>query len=252
MSNIVEVKKLKIGEGLPKIAVPLTACTFEELKKAGEVLPQIPCDLIEWRGDHYIGIQDAEKRGEALHFFAQELSTYPLLFTIRTSQEGGAMQLATEEYEQLLLSVIQEGKIDLIDVELSRGKAVVETVVVAAHEKGIKVIGSCHDFQKTPAKTLLIETMCQMQALGCDIAKYAVMPHSSRDVLTLLDATLEMREQHNETPVITMSMGPLGAVSRICGSIFGSAVTFGSAGKTSAPGQLPAGIVADMLKHLAV
>ena len=37
-----------------------------------------------------------------------------------------------------------------------------------------------------------------------------------------------------------MSMGKLGVISRICGEVFGSAVTFGTAGKASAPGQLPA------------
>ena len=35
-----------------------------------------------------------------------------------------------------------------------------------------------------------------------------------------------------------MSMGKLGAVSRISGEIFGSAMTFGSAKKASAPGQI--------------
>ena len=57
--------------------------------------------------------------------------------------------------------------------------------------------------------------------------------------LELLAATAEMAERHPETPVITMSMGALGAVSRLCGEAFGSAMTFGAVGQVSAPGQIP-------------
>ena len=251
VSHVVQVKNIKIGEGLPKIAIPLTAVNINELRNEGESVLQYPCDLIEWRGDHYEGVKEKLVRQEALTYFAQRLPSYPLLFTIRTAQEGGAMDISTDDYKHLLLSAIEAGGIDLIDVELSRGNTVVKDIVAAAHEKGIKVIGSCHDFQKTPPKSNLVEAMCQMQELGCDIAKYAVMPHSSRDVLTLLDASLEMNEKHGTTPVITMSMGPLGAISRICGSVFKSAITFGTAGKSSAPGQLPADKVAEILRLLA-
>ena len=42
-----------------------------------------------------------------------------------------------------------------------------------------------------------------------------------------------------EIPVITMSMGKQGIVSRISGSLTGSALTFATAGEASAPGQIP-------------
>ena len=41
-------------------------------------------------------------------------------------------------------------------------------------------------------------------------------------------------------PIITMSMEGRGIVSRVCGEIFGSCVTFGCARKASAPGQIEA------------
>ena len=75
----------------------------------------------------------------------------------------------------------------------------------------------------------------------------AVMPKNERDVLVLLDATLSMKELHGETPVITMSMGRMGVVSRIAGEVFGSAVTFGTAGEASAPGQIDAERLRGML-----
>jgi len=59
------------------------------------------------------------------------------------------------------------------------------------------------------------------------------MPQSSKDVLTLLTVTESWKET-GKAPVITMSMAGEGLISRLCGEIFGSAVTFGAAGKSSA------------------
>ena len=77
-----------------------------------------------------------------------------------------------------------------------------------------------------------------MQEIGADILKIAVMPESKKDVLTLLLATEEMVSEYAVKPVVTMSMAGLGAISRVSGEIFGSAVTFGSMEAASAPGQL--------------
>ena len=90
--------------------------------------------------------------------------------------------------------------------------------------------------------------MCKMQQLGADLPKVAVMPHSAKDVLALLSSTDEMACYHNETPVIAISMGPLGVITRISGEIFGSAVTFGSAKATSAPGQLESNMLYKILR----
>ena len=76
-----------------------------------------------------------------------------------------------------------------------------------------------------------------MDENGADIPKIAVMPQNARDVLTLLSATLRYRENGGKKPVITMSMGNNGAISRLTGEIFGSALTFAAVEQTSAPGQ---------------
>jgi 3-dehydroquinate dehydratase-1 len=53
-----------------------------------------------------------------------------------------------------------------------------------------------------------------------------------------MQVTSEMREE-TEKPLISMSMGSLGSISRIAGENFGSAVTFATVGAASAPGQFP-------------
>ena len=92
--------------------------------------------------------------------------------------------------------------------------------------------------------------MVAMQQAGADLPKVAVMPQSRIDVLELLAATAEMADQHPETPVITMSMGALGAVSRLAGETFGSAMTFANPGQVSAPGQVSLNIVNEVLDAL--
>ena len=87
-----------------------------------------------------------------------------------------------------------------------------------------------------------------MVYIGADIAKIAVMPKNKSDVLELLSATLEA-EKKIDIPVVTMSMGKWGMISRISGEFFGSAITFGAGSSASAPGQIPS---ADLNKVLNI
>ena len=112
------------------------------------------------------------------------------------------------------------------------------------------MVCSSHDFHKTPPRAELVRRMVAMQQAGADLPKVAVMPQSRTDVLELLAATAEMADLHPETPVITMSMGALGAVSRLAGEAFGSAMTFANPGQASAPGQVSLDIVNEVLDAL--
>ena len=132
----------------------------------------------------------------------------------------------------------KSGYVDMIDVEAFTGNEEVREIIDTAHACGVKVVVSNHDFYKTPPKEELISRLCKMQELGADVPKIAVMPQSRRDVLTLLAATEEMVREYADRPIITMSMNGEGVISRLCGEVFGSAVTFGAAGRTSAPGQM--------------
>ena len=95
----------------------------------------------------------------------------------------------------------------------------------------------------------MLSILQNMDILGGHILKLAVMPSCARDVSALLSVTAEMK-QRTARPLITMSMGKLGAVSRFTGSVFGSALTFGTVGKSSAPGQIPAVKLKELLSFL--
>jgi 3-dehydroquinate dehydratase-1 len=123
-------------------------------------------------------------------------------------------------------------------VELFNEETDVKGLVEYAHSKNVAVIISNHDFDKTPSKEEIISRLRKAQELGGDLPKIALMPNSVADVITVLDATNTMKEQYADRPIITMSMAGTGVVSRLAGEIFGSALTFGSAKKASAPGQI--------------
>ena len=48
----------------------------------------------------------------------------------------------------------------------------------------------------------------------------------------------KMVTDYADRPIITMSMAGTGVISRLCGEVFGSSMTFGAAKKASAPGQM--------------
>ena len=143
------------------------------------------------------------------------------------------------DYTALNTAVAQSGDADAVDVEIFSGDYVVAKNIEAIHAAGKVVVGSNHDFHKTPSQADLIYRMRKMQDMGADLPKIAVMPQSKADVLTLLSATEEMSRCYADRPIITMSMSAVGVLSRLCGEVFGSTMTFGTVGRASAPGQIP-------------
>ena len=236
--NPVKVRNVEIGTGIPKICVPIVGVTREEILKAAETIRTTAADVVEWRVDWYEDIFDFEKTEETMKAFREALGEMPILFTFRTSKEGGEKAIETEAYVELNQKAAKTGLIDMVDVEAFTGDDAVKAVVETAHECGVKVVASNHDFEGTPAREELVARLCKMQDLGADILKIAVMPQTRSDVLTLLSVTEEISSRHTSRPVITMSMGRTGTLSRLCGEVFGSAVTFASFGKVSAPGQI--------------
>lgn len=236
--NPVVVRNVKIGEGIPKICVPIVGVTKEDIVNEAKSFASIPVDVVEWRVDWFEHVFDIEKVKEVLAELRAALGETPLLFTFRTSKEGGEKAIEPDAYAALNKSVAETGNVDLVDVEAFTGDEVVTDIIEAVHKCGVKVVASNHDFHKTPAREELVRRLCKMQELGADIPKIAVMPQNKKDVLTLLAATEEMVREHADRPIITMSMAGTGVISRLCGEVFGSALTFGAAKKASAPGQM--------------
>lgn len=246
----IKVRNLEIGTGIPKICVPITGTNREDILGTAERAVSSAADLVEWRADWCEDIFDRPCASDILCGLRQMLGEIPLLFTFRTVKEGGEKETDPDGYRLLARWAAKSGLIDLLDVELSAGRKTVQELIEEAHRHNVKVIVSSHDFQGTPPEEEILSRMKEMDEMGADILKVAVMPKSSSDVLTLLSATRKIRALCADRPVITMSMGGTGLVSRLCGETFGSAVTFGSLGKASAPGQISVGELAHILDLL--
>lgn len=234
----VRAKDVTIGDGVPAVVVPLLGGTTAELRAQVVGVSGHRADVVEWRVDHFSALRDTAAVLDAARALARLLGPVPLLVTCRTSAEGGAADLDPDAYGELLSALASSGSADLLDVEHRHRTDVVAAAVTAAHHHGVGVIASEHHFDGTPPAEEIVGRLRTMQELGADVAKIAVMPRTRADVLTLLDATREMTEKYADIPVITMSMGQLGVVSRLAGHLFGSAATFASAGAASAPGQV--------------
>ncbi len=238
--NIVEVRGVKIGEGTPKIIVPIVGVTKEDILSAAKSFGEVKYDIVEWRVDWFEGVFDFAKVEDTAKALRDVLGDKPILFTFRTAKEGGEKAIEPAAYVELNSKIVATGLVDMVDVEAFTGDDYVKEIIEVAHKNNVKVVASNHDFGKTPAKEDLVYRLRKMQDLGADIPKIAVMPQNKKDVLTLLSATEAMANDYADRPIITMSMAGTGLISRLCGEVFGSAATFGAVGKVSAPGQMNA------------
>ena len=240
MVKTFEIKNIVMGAGMPKVCIPLMGKTEDEIIFEAEKIASAKdanIDMVEFRGDYYQDLEDMDK-----------LSA--VLFTIRSNKEGGEKpSFTTPTVNDINLHVVKNKLADMVDVELYSGDEAITDIIRASKESGVKIIMSNHDFNATPSKDIIIERLTRMQELGADIAKIAVMPQSKQDVIILQEALCYIHESSDTTPLVGISMGKLGAISRIAAQVFGSAMTFATLGKASAPGQIP---VEDLNQALSI
>ena len=272
--------------GLPAVAVSLTGPSLAQARTQARSAIDAGADVLELRVDllEEAGALAAPAPLDAATAAAQVLECLrglgeaidttdgadagsPVLLTCRTAAEGGRAQLDDAAYGALLRSVLDgltdwapERRPAAIDVEVQRG--CLPQVCTQAHGLGVDVVASFHDFEATPADEALEEVLARMAREGADLAKIAVWPTSADDVARLLGVCARATAGAGErsglgVPVAAMSMGALGAVSRVAPA-FGSALTFAvvpdeqGQARASAPGQLPIQDVRRCLELLRV
>ena len=255
------VRGIELGRARPEIIVPLVGAYEDELLAQAEAAVGTRARIMEWRLDRFRpDLEDTGEHREAVlaalpALRAQLGPDRALLVTFRTETEGGGRPIADRDLGILLDALISgrragtQSVVDLVDIETARDPRTVERVISAAHRHGTVVVGSHHDVEGTPPEAELVEILRAQRRLGADVPKIAVTPRSARDVLTLLSASLTVAEDLSG-PHIAISMGTLGASTRVAAEAFGSAATFATAGEGSAPGQLRAEDVAGMLELL--
>ncbi|WDF82461.1 type I 3-dehydroquinate dehydratase [Lacticaseibacillus pabuli] len=223
----------------PLVAVPIMAATLAEVQ--AQIVPALSsgADVIEWRVD---GLRLGTTELAAAQQLAARIQAngQQLLVTLRTQQQGG---LATaQQYGQQVQTWCARLRPDMVDVEFGPVAA-----AVMATLPPLPVVLSWHDFAGTPADAVLQQRLCDMAALKPALLKLALMPQTAGDVLRILQLSA-WAHQHLDVPVALMGMGNLGRITRVAGRLFGTALTFASAGVSSAPGQMPVAEVQRLLQ----
>ncbi|WP_209324259.1 type I 3-dehydroquinate dehydratase [Brevibacterium renqingii] len=261
----------------PAVIVPTQGVDSEELSaQCAAVAATGVVDVIEWRIDPLLArsiaggsLNDeapavvsgevpgsaAPRAEEVLELLPQAAAAgLPVLLTARTAGEGGLVEIAADEYAEVLRRLIagladaEVGAVPVaIDVEIDRAEA--RELIASAREHGIPTIASLHDFESTGSYEALLATFRSMADAGADVAKAAMMPQTPADVCRLLAATAKADVMLG-VPVLGISMGALGRTSRIMGADFGSCATFAQIGEASAPGQIDAARLAEILDRV--
>ena len=214
-----EIKGKTIGTGKPLLCVPVMESNKEEIIDELRTLAKSEADIVEWRIDTFVDYKNYNAVREVFAAAAECMKEKIFLYTFRTKKQGGMGELAPDELNDLHDLAAESGCVDLLDLEFFEEEHPARKIR-KLHKQGLKVIASHHDFYETP------------------------------DVLKLLSVTNEFKEENPDTPVITMSMGKMGMISRLCGESFGAAVTFAAHKKASAPGQMEMHEVADILERI--
>ncbi len=235
---MLQVKNKFIGEGKPLVCVSVMDVKKEEIVAEVKRLVDNQAEMIEWRVDAFEGVESPNAVREVLKEIENLVKDTILVFTFRSKEQGGQCSLSGEKVYDLHQVAAESRIVDFIDVEYFYTEDA-DVEIYDLHKMGAKVITSHHDFHETPSADVLFMLLEQMKHSEADIVKLAVMPQNADDVLRLLNETNHFHKRYPKQPLITMSMGKLGMISRISGEAFGSCVTFGAGKNASAPGQIP-------------
>ncbi|MBE5888077.1 MAG: type I 3-dehydroquinate dehydratase [Lachnospiraceae bacterium] len=249
MTNVLQIKNKKFGEGSPLICVPVMALTKDAIIEDTKQLVEDKVDIIEWRVDAFEGIHSLNAIRDVLIELKTIVQDTVLLFTFRSQEQGGLISLPYEKIYDIHQVAAESKVVDLIDVEYFQSENIDKEIRIL-QKMGAKVVTSHHDFYETPSEDVLFMLLEQMKHSHADIVKLAVMPNNTDDVLRLLEETSHFHKRYPNQPLITMSMGKMGCVSRISGEIFGSCVTFGAGKTASAPGQIPYDDLREILAYM--
>lgn len=234
--KVCDVRNIKIGEGMPKICVPIVGETLEQIIETAWKIKFSVADLVEWRADFFEYINDFEKIKDVLKHL-RDILEMPILFTLRTANDGGKTNIAIKDYVKINSEISSLQMADIIDVELSGGSENVKQIIDIARENDVKTIVS-HHRKDTPNKDEIVEMLKIMQDFNPDMVRIALSPKSNKDVITLLSAMDEMTENFAKIPIIAISMTNIGVITRVSQEMFTSSITFASMEKCSAPGQI--------------
>jgi len=195
-------------------------------KETNAQIKSLGVGLLELRADLFKKLDPAYVKAQIQH---RKLLKIPLLLTVRNQKEEGAGKIFPDEIKWHIITTALPW-IDMIDIELS--SPLLKQVIILAHKLKVKVIVSSHYLREMPQdlESVLQKTL----STKADIVKIAAKARSFDDVMTMLSFT----RRHCKGALITMSLGPWGAISRLVAPLAGSLYTYTFLHKPTASGQV--------------
>lgn len=189
-------------------------------------LSKLKVDILEVRVDLF---KDTSEAYATKIFNIRRKLKIPLLLTVRNDKKEGAQKAISDAKKWALLQALMP-LADWVDIELS-SKLCNQTIKLA-HSLRKKVVVSAHDFNSTPKN---IEALYKKaKAVKAHAVKFAFYAKNEHDVMRLIDFT----DDHRKEFVVTMCVGPWGALSRLLLPNFGSRWVYTFLQNPTAPGQM--------------
>ncbi|MFX1301793.1 MAG: type I 3-dehydroquinate dehydratase [Promethearchaeota archaeon] len=228
------------------IPIPIRYTRIKEVKPIiNKVIKEEP-NLIELRFDYISDIKTI-----TIDFVKDLLNIiHPhaaVIFTFRDPLEGGQIEIE-QDYRLKILKMFIESKPDYLDIEIRSDKNILSEILNLTSQKGVKLIYSYHNFEKTLTyeegihlvqnfnKKLNQELSLEPKNLKDNIYKIIFTAQNFEDNIIPLKLCKEFSNSNQK--IISFCMGTLGVFSRITCVIAGSFFTYASLEEKTASGQI--------------
>ena len=228
------------------IPIPIKHTSIKEVKPIIDKAIKSKPNLIELRFDYISDVKTL-----SVEFLRDLLNTiHPhaaVIFTFRDSSEGGQIEIKQKDRLKILKMFI-ETKPDYLDIEMRTDKKILSEIINLTSQKGVKLIYSYHNFEKTLTyeegihlvqnfnEKLIQELSLEPKKLQDNIYKIIFTAQKFEDNLIPLKLCKEFSNSNQK--IISFCMGTLGVFSRIACVISGSFLTYTSLEEQTAPGQI--------------
>ena len=119
--TVITLQDVTLGQGRQKILASIVGKTAQEISDQANTIVACPVDIVEWRIDWYDGAFDVDLCVAQAQSIRESIGSRAFLATFRTQAEGGEKAQDRQAYKALYASLIEDGCVDAIDLELSQG-----------------------------------------------------------------------------------------------------------------------------------
>ncbi len=199
---------------MTKICIPIREKESEQVLQKIALAEQAAADLIEiWLGE-------IKKPDIKEYIRATKL---PILVNCKGQEEQGSFTGKSKEKQALLLDAIQAGA-SYVDISADSDEEIISEII--KNKGDVKIILSKHYFSGTPGLPHLTTELAKIQKFQPDIVKFAAMPRTFKDVVTMIRLAEKLSSKHISHIVI--SMGKLGKITRIASPVLKNEIMFAS------------------------